>query len=112
MGGYGKQSDGGVLSNCCAFEDCRMILHTPLCLPDTSDPKLPYVVLGDEVFPLRNYLLRPFPGKNLPGNLCFPCKIGIYIFMSFHLNAADQTIFNYRLSRARRMIENTFGILA
>ena len=52
MGGYGKQSDGGVLSNSlfgCAFEDCRMMLPTPLCLPDTSDPKLQlYVLLGDE----------------------------------------------------------------
>ncbi|KAL5516301.1 hypothetical protein EMCRGX_G001589 [Ephydatia muelleri] len=44
-----------------------------------SNPKLPYVLLGDETFPLRHYLLRHFPGQNLP---------------------ADQTIFNYRLSRA------------
>ena len=71
MGGCGKQSDGGVLSNSLfgyAFEDCRLMLPTSLCLSGRSNPKLPYVLLGDETFPVRNILLRHFPGQNLPGN--------------------------------------------
>lgn len=55
-----------------------------------SDCKLPYVFIGDKSFPLRNNLLRPFAIRGLP---------------------YDEKIFNYRLARARRVIENTFAVL-
>ena len=51
---------------------------------------LPYFLLGDEIFPLKEWLMRPYPAP-----LDEPKKI-----------------FNYRLSRSRRTIENAFGILA
>ena len=50
------------------------------------DP-LPYFLIGDEISLLRTWLMRPIPGK---------------------LSLAEQ-ILNYRLSKARRVIENTFG---
>lgn len=52
---------------------------------------LPYVLIGDEAFQLTDYLVRPYPGR-----------IGLN---------QEKNIFNYRLSRARRTIENTFGIM-
>jgi hypothetical protein len=51
----------------------------------------PFVIVGDEGFGLGYFLLQPYGGSFLPVN---------------------KRVFNYRLSRARRYIECTFGILA
>lgn len=93
IGAYGRRSDGGI------FKDSIMgtklenkQLHVPEAAPisDERETPLPYCIVGDEAFPLTTYLLRPYPGKITP----------------------QKRIFNYRLSRARRVIENSFGILA
>ncbi|KAL4118911.1 hypothetical protein QTP88_011790 [Uroleucon formosanum] len=47
---------------------------------------------GDEAFPLKTYLLRPYPGKQLDCN--------------------EKRLYNYRLCRARRVVENAFGLLS
>jgi hypothetical protein len=49
------------------------------------------VIVGDDAFPLRTNLLKPYIRVNL---------------------TLKHRVFNYRLSRARRVVENVFGILA
>jgi len=42
----------------------RTKIPEPKALPGTNI-KVPYVIVGDEAFPLKTYLLRPYPGKQL-----------------------------------------------
>lgn len=93
VGAYGGNSDGAVFANsnfgrCWLTNSKKMQIPKERPLPQTNK-SLPLVLVADEAFPLKENILRPFPGKNL---------------------AIRERVFNYRLSRARRVVENAFGI--
>ena len=93
VGAYGKQSDGGVFSYSAL---CQSLETRSLKLPDdtvfpNSEITLPYVFAGDEAYRLTTYLMKPNSRRTLD---------------------RSKAIFNYRLSRARRVIECAFGICA
>lgn len=94
IGYQGRISDGGVFANTRfkkLLEECKLNLPPDGSLPGRSKA-VPYVFLGDDAFPLSPNLLKPYPGTQIKGS--------------------SQRIFNYRLSRARRISENVFGILS
>ena len=97
VGSFGRNSDGGIFSH---SKIGKMIKRETLPIPKkdefpdcTEVGSIPYYFVGDEAFPLTPNVMRPFPGgkKGLP---------------------EDKAVFNYRLCRARRIVENAFGILA
>ncbi|KAG5862177.1 hypothetical protein JTB14_016804 [Gonioctena quinquepunctata] len=67
-----------------------VLMAVPDDLPN-CEIKQPYVFVADDAFPLMDNLMKPFSRKNL---------------------TREQAISDYRLSRARRIVENAFGILA
>lgn len=72
------------------LEETTMNLPAPRPLPGRENLS-PFVVVADDAFAMKPYLLKPYPFKNQPG---------------------PNRVLNYRLSRARRIIENVFGIIA
>ena len=93
VGMDGRNSDDGNWSQSPmkkALENGTLNLPKPKSLSaDSSD--IPYVCVGEDAFPLTTYMMKQYPRKDL---------------------SPDKRIFNYRLSRARRISENAFGILA
>lgn len=93
VGTQGRVSDAGLFAHSDlkkALDRGLLNVPPPEKLPN-SDVVLPYMFVGDEAYPLRTDLMKPFPFRQLDHN---------------------QRIYNYRLSRARRVVENAFGILA
>jgi len=93
IGAEGSQSDCGVFNRSAlepALREDTMGFPRPRPLPH-DDKDIPFFIIGDDAFPLRTYLVKPYADKFLDH---------------------DQRIFNYRCSRARRVVENAFGILA
>lgn len=99
LGGYGSEGDATLFNRSSLarrLEKATQIYeHGGLDFPfDNFLPgtniQAPHVLLGDQAFALQRHLMRPY----------------------FRKKAGDrETIFNYRLSRARRVVENAFGIL-
>ncbi|XP_058987580.1 putative nuclease HARBI1 isoform X2 [Musca domestica] len=92
VGTNGRYSDGGVFSNSSfgeAFVSKNLKLPEPKPVP-MSEKVLPYVFIADDAFSLTENMMKPFS------------QIGL---------SSEKRIFNYRLSRARRVVENVFGIL-
>ena len=89
----GRQRDGGVFSNSnIGFSIMNDLLNLPAAeLLSNSSINFPYVFVGDDAFPLRYNLIKPYSNKTLD---------------------MRQIIANYHICRAIRIIENSFGILA
>lgn len=94
VGMNGRMSDGGVLQNTKFFEKLENgELHIPSSITLTGTNRtLPYVFVADDAFPLRPDMIKPF--------------------RQAYLTSHERKILNYRLSRARRVVENAFGIMA
>lgn len=93
IGAYGRESDSSVFKHSKFDKNLyaqQLNIPKPAYLPNTESCPQPYVFLADEAFSLHTNLLRPYPGRNL---------------------TVVQRIFNYRLSRARRTVECSFGLL-
>ncbi|KAM4043720.1 uncharacterized protein ACNLHF_013985 [Anomaloglossus baeobatrachus] len=93
IGAYGRTGDSRIFNNSVMGQRLRsndLSVPPPRLLPGTSDTQAPFVIVGDEAFQLRREVLRPYPLRVLDNR---------------------RRIFNYRLTRARRVVECAFGIL-
>nr|XP_047124352.1 protein ANTAGONIST OF LIKE HETEROCHROMATIN PROTEIN 1-like [Hydra vulgaris] len=92
IGDSGRQSNGSVYNNSrlgFAIENNLLKIPKDSKISNNSYKILPYVFVADDTFGLKRHMMKPYAFKNL---------------------LTDKLIFNYRLSRARRVVENAFGI--
>ncbi|PNF36798.1 hypothetical protein B7P43_G09637, partial [Cryptotermes secundus] len=92
IGAVGRQSDGGNFRTTSLYkllENSKLNIPAARELPQTQEIT-PFVMVGDEAYPLLQYLMRPYPKRILDNR---------------------KRIYNYRLSRARRSVECAFDIM-
>ena len=91
IGGYGRQADGGTWK---ASKMGRALELGELAIPPPQNPPgatapLPHVFVADAAFPLKPNLMRPYPGQKKA------------------TTPKVERIYNYRHSRARRVVCST-----
>ena len=93
VGCIGRISGGGVLKNSTLNEILKRndFGIKSLCKLPGTEVHVPYTFVAYDAFPLRPCIMKPYSQRGLNDK---------------------KRIFNYRLSRARRIVENAFGILA
>jgi hypothetical protein len=94
VGCQGRISDGGVFRNsefCRKLENNDFYLPQDGALPGRTIP-VPYTLIADDAFLLTRHTMKPYATDLNKGSL--------------------KRVFNYRLSRARCIVENAFGLLA
>lgn len=94
VGAYGGNSDEGIFADSSIGHDLRnenLNLPTGTALLPGSNIGIPGFFLADDAFQLSTRIMKPFSGKRL---------------------GERKNIYNYRISRGRRTIENSFGIFA
>ena len=94
VGCQGRISDGGVFNNSALMEKIygdNTCFPNDTCLPGRLE-NCPFVFVGDSAFALSNRIMKPYPGNPPQGS--------------------KNRVFNKRLSRARVVVENAFGIMS
>ena len=95
IGSLGSQSDSQIFSDSAfarLLESGRLKIPQAEVLPnDEGGEAFPYFLLGDEAFALSINMMKAYAKRGMTDK---------------------EKIYNYRVCRARRVVENTFGILA
>lgn len=95
VGSYGKEGDSGIFGK---SKMGQQIYSGNFNFPSDeklpgSDNSTPFVIVGDEAFRIHRHIMKPYSRSTARQDRA-------------------KTIFNYRLSRCRRVTENAFGLLA
>jgi len=94
IGSRGASSDAQIFNNSelkACMDDNSISFPAPAVLPNDTNTKIPFFFVGDDAFALKENMMKPFSRRGL---------------------STQERIFNYRLSRCRRIVENAFGMLA
>lgn len=93
-GCQGRISDGGVFNNSNLYtkiQNKSLNLPQPRAFP-MRNKEIPYYFIGDEAFALSENIMKVYSGH--------------------HRKGTKERVYNYRLCRARRVVENVFGIMS
>ena len=93
VGANERCSDGGIWGNnsiAKLLDDDKLGFPKPQKIPG-SDRVAPFVLLGDDTFGLKRYLIKLFPQRGL---------------------TYEKRVYNYHHRRARRISESLFGIIS